>query len=133
MAATYVNTPNESVSAQALTEAAPTLDTEGFSVSAHTGYQLVVAAASGQTLSGAGALRCFVYDLFVHDWARCPDFDWTVPAGAASFRWCASKVFPNVTPRKGQISYIANGVTVSAGTIVVYILAYPRGAAFAKV
>jgi hypothetical protein len=134
MAATYVNTPYESVSLQALTEAAPTTVADGFSVSPAVGYYLVLASVGATTLSGAGTLLAYVWDSFIGAWARAPDLDWAVPSGVSGFKYAASPVYQNAAPRKGQIAYIASGVTVSGGTTCnVYILSFPRGAAFAKV
>ena len=100
--------------------------TDGLNLEDCVGYDVVLEADSGQTLSGAGTLQAYVYDPQVAGWARAPDFDITVPAGAASNRrfyplaGSPGKGIP-VLVAQGRIGYTPNGVTVSSGGVTIYL------------
>ena len=103
--------------------------TDGLLLDRATAWDVIVEADSGQTLSGAGTLRAYVYDAGAAGWARAPDFDITVPAGVASARryyplaGSPGKGVP-VLASQGRIGYAPNGVTISSGGVTIYINAY---------
>lgn len=100
--------------------AAPTLESEGASLRNTKAFRVSLHAASGQTLSGAGTLKCYLWQDENARWAPNSDLDLTVPAGAASLRdW----VFPDqqVMVAKGSVLYACSSVTVSGGSLVVEI------------
>ena len=102
--------------AQALSRAAPTLSTEGVSLGSARGLRVTLCAASGQTLSGAGALRAY-YSPSGTIWSRNSGLDLAVPGDAAGK---ACWTFPDVEVlvRTGRVLFAADGVTVSGGTTV---------------
>lgn len=108
---------------QALTRAAPTTTADGVPLSPELDtLTLVVEADSGETISGGGAMRGYLYDDFVTAWVRCAELDWsTITAGARR----VSINFVALGSRKGaRVMWAADAVTVSGGTTVrVYILA----------
>ena len=110
--------------AQALTRspAAPTLITEGMSLVRVSGFRVILSAASGQTLSGAGSLDCYLWDDTNSAWIRNPDLDIDLAAAHSGVR---RVVFPDqeVTVPYGRVLYAANGITVSGGTLTVEIRA----------
>lgn len=113
---------------QLLTAAAPTTAAEGQSLQDLTALTVVVETAipASQTLSGAGNLRCYVYDSYVAGWFRIPSLDLAVAAtGVARMGFPALSV---ICPRASRILYVPDGVTVSAGTTVtVYQLGFEDG------
>jgi hypothetical protein len=100
---------------QALTRAAPTLVSEGLSLVRCKGFRVYVQAEATRTLSGAGALRAYLWN--GSGWIRNTELDIELSADQAGIR---TAVFPDqevVVPR-GRVLYAADGVTVSAGTTV---------------
>lgn len=108
--------------AQVLTRAAPTVVTEGMPLGDVTGLRVMVSAASGQTLSGAGSLQAYGWDNDLARWLRVPDLDLTIPATCASKRDCRWADL-DVPVQSGRLLYAATGVTVSSGTVTVSIKA----------
>lgn len=115
--------------AQALTRAAPTASClatsspEGMDWRNVRGFYVRLEADTGQTLSGAGTLRAYRYDFSGAAWVRVAELDLTVPAGASGLRryaWGERATYM----RSGCVLYAADGVTVSGGTVVVYITAW---------
>lgn len=108
---------------QALTRAAPTLVTEGQDLKTLVAVTVIVEAPAGQTLSGAGTLKCYVWDDFVAGWTRVPGNDLTVTLSGD--RRMGFPVFWVPGPRSSRLLFAASGVTVSSGTAVaVYQLGY---------
>jgi hypothetical protein len=107
-------TGTESPPADGLTPAEGT----GATFSDAMGYHVVVEADSGQTLSGAGSLRAYVWNPFSGVWGRTPNLDLaTTTAGVRGLALGNLAVF---APR-GRIAFVPNGVTFSAGGLTVYI------------
>jgi len=103
--------------------------TDGLLLDRLTGWDVLVQADSGQTLSGAGTLQAWVYDPIQLVWARAPDYDISVPASLASIRnfyplaGSPGKGVP-VIASQGRIGYTPNGVTISSGGVTIYITGY---------
>jgi hypothetical protein len=74
-------------------------------------------ANPGQTLSGAGTLKCWLYSPYQAAWSRCPDLDLTVnTTGGFNAQTFATLPMPS---RLGFIAnWLTSGVTVSGGTDV---------------
>ncbi len=111
----------------AVTGSVPTLATDGQPLADLDAITVVVAVASGVTLSGAGTLQCYVYDPSVALWARMPAFDLSV--STASVR---SLAFPAVSvtgARNARIKWVPSGVTFSSGSagVTVYQLGFCNG------
>jgi hypothetical protein len=109
------------VETQALTRAAPTTSCYdattplGISIKDVRGYRVIVAAESGQTLSGAGNLRAYLWDVYEGAWMRNPSLDVAVTTTGAR-----RQVFPDLATqvRTGCVMYAADAITVSGGTTV---------------
>lgn len=98
---------------QILTRAAPTLVTEGMELRDIVAIRVAIDAGSGQTLSGAGSLLCYLWDNDDARWKRCPDLDLSVTSSGIR-----DMVFgeQDVPVGSGRILFATSGVTVSAGT-----------------
>jgi hypothetical protein len=90
----------------------------GATISDAMGYHVVVEADSGQTLSGAGALRAYVWNPFSGVWGRAPALD--LATTTASVRGLALGNLAIFAPR-GRIAFVPNGVTLSSGSLTIYI------------
>ena len=105
---------------------APSAATDGVLLEDCSAYDLVLEAATSQTLSGAGTIQTWFYDYAVGGWARAPDFDITVPAGVASIRryyplaGSPGKGVP-VLSGQGRVAFTITGVTVSGGALTLYV------------
>lgn len=128
MSITWSNTDNQgSVSAVCTTgtETFGKAATDGARLSDAGAIDVFLAADSGQTLSGAGTLQCWIYNHIIQRWARAADFDITVPNGVASNRDAGfkgpavGKGLP-VFSKFDRIAFAPNGVTVSGGGVTVY-------------
>lgn len=114
-----------------VTGSAPTIDdaTDGLPLSGDETASATLVAPSGQTLSGAGTLNCYVYDQTVGLWARCTAGDvTTIPSGSRAF---ASEAVGVSQGRSSRIKWIPAGVTFSGGGsagVEVYMLASKGGA-----
>lgn len=108
--------------AQALTRAAPTLESEGLSLNEVNGYRLFLDAANGQTLSGGGTLQAYYWCADTNSWIRNFDLDQPIPAGAAGQNKVVFADLVLSTPF-GRVLYAANAVTTSGGTVTVRIVA----------
>lgn len=110
--------------AQALTRAAPTnscyatSSPEGMDLRNVRGFRVIIEAASGQTLSGGGTLQAYVYSPATASWIRNNDLDLTVDASSVR-----RQVFPDLETkvRSGCVLFATSSVTVSSGTVTVYI------------
>lgn len=106
---------------QALTRAAPSTSSEGISMSQVTGFKLSVCATTGNTLSGAGSLKAYLYNPVAALWMRNPALDVNVTATGER-----CQVFPDFTVSAPAITggdpyralWGTSSVTVSAGTTV---------------
>lgn len=104
--------------------AAPTSALEGLSLGFVRGYSLMVCAATGQTLSGAGILQAYWCDSRTGVCARQPDADQTVTASGAQCQAFAPFLVPNESTKQDSVVFAASGVTVSGGAgLTVYL--YP--------
>lgn len=106
---------------QILTRAAPSAVTDGMFLKDVVGYRLTVCAASGQTLSGAGALRAWYYSYESGVWGRNPTLDQTITVTATSCAGaaCRCQTFPDfevVANQGGRVLFATDAVTVSGGT-----------------
>lgn len=99
---------------QALTQAAPSLSTDGMSLGDVLGFRVSVCAASGQTLTGGGTLRAWLYHTDAGLWMRNPSLDLTVSASGVR-----CQVFPDAQPvvlLSHRVYFASDTVTVSGGT-----------------
>ncbi len=113
---TYTSTQT---AADANAASIPTLVTHGVALrDRSTGIRVTLSAESTRTLSGAGTLQAYYWNPSLSRWCRNPDLDITVAAAHASVR---DVTFPDtaIFVPGGRLFYIANTVTVSAGTTVV--------------
>lgn len=109
-------------SVQTTSDSAPSAGTDGMSLQSVAGFKVTLEADSGQTLSGAGTLTCFTWDDLIAGWARYSDGDITVPAAVASNRRYGAVPFQVLAPR-GRIAFITSGITVSGGSLTIYMIA----------
>jgi hypothetical protein len=107
------NSTAQPCSAGSCTRAAPTLPTEGMSLVGMFGYKLTVCAAAGQTLSGAGSLLAWDYNVDEGVWTRDPLLDLAVTvSGGRCQTWPDFPLGAGVD----RVLFAASGVTVSGGT-----------------
>ncbi|HYI01364.1 hypothetical protein [Hyalangium sp.] len=108
---------------QDLTESAPTLSTDGMSLTSDGGYpvrgfMVSVCAGSGQTLTGGssgGRLRAWVYHPDAALWMRNPDLDLSVTATVRCQAW------PDLRAgylQSRRVLFAADSILVSGGTTV---------------
>ena len=98
----------------------------GMKLNSVTGAWISLCAISGQTLSGAGTLDAYYYDMGAALWMRDPDLDRTVTVTATSCAGspCRCQVWPDFpvdSSKGGYVLFATNGVTVSSGTLTVRI------------
>lgn len=70
--------------------------------------------ASGQTLSGGGNLRCWIFNRYQNVWTRCSDLDLALSGAtsAPAYTWAALAV----VNRNGMlINWLTDAVTISGG------------------
>ena len=105
------------------TEAAPTLITEGITLNTVASIGVVAEAAVGQTFTAApaGTLRIYIWDEFVGAWARCMDCGEPVITAASERRQAFASF--TIGERRGRFALVPNGVTLSAGTLTIYLTA----------
>jgi hypothetical protein len=105
------------------TEAAPSAATDGCLITDLDGLTIHVEADSGQTLSGAGTLKAWLYNDNSGVWSRAPDLDKTTgTSGVRSLSFLGDAV----VSARGRIAYEVSGVTASSGSRTVYYLATVR-------
>ena len=102
------------VETQALTRAAPSLATDGQTLSQARNLRVTLCAGTGETLSGAGALRAW-YMTPGNTWSRTPELDLSVSTSGVR---CHTWPDLEVGARAGRVLFAADGVTVSGGTTV---------------
>lgn len=107
------------------TRAAPTTVDEGMSLENVDGFRVMVSAASGETLSGAGNLRAYLWDTDLAAWIRNPELDIAVTTSGQRRLVFADQ---EVKVPSGRVLYAADGITFSAGTagVTVQIKAWLR-------
>jgi len=106
---------------QNLTAAAPSAASDGVLLKDIDSLVVVVEANSGQTLSGAGNLRCYLYDPLVAGWFRVTANDQAVTTSGVRRVGYSLDV---IGCRTGsRVVFVTDSVTVSSGTTVrVYLL-----------
>lgn len=95
----------------------PTAAGDGVPLEGVTGVRVILSAAAGQTLSGAGTVRLWLYDSSLARWVR-GRIDYAVDLGSVR-----DLVFPDEVVRvpRGRIYAEAISVTVSGGALTVTI------------
>jgi hypothetical protein len=104
------------------TGSAPSGATDGQPLRDLAAVTVIVAADSGQTLSGAGTLQCYVYDAVTALWSRMPGADLSV--GTASVRSLAFPALEVIGPRASRIKWVPASVTISSGSVTVHQLGH---------
>jgi hypothetical protein len=94
---------------------APTLSTDGRDIAQARSITVRLCAASGQTLSGAGALDVYAWDEDDELWALSPTLAITVPAAAAGDRCAVVMADAEVLVGFGRVTAVPNAVTISGG------------------
>jgi hypothetical protein len=106
------------------TEAAPALGEQaGMYLSNVRGYSVHIVADAGQTLTGAGLLRAYLFNPFTTQWSRC-GLDLFIPADAAgceAWSWVGSFPLPPV----GRIEWRPESVGVTSGGLTQFIVGDP--------
>lgn len=87
------------------------------------GYTVRLSAAAGQTLSGAGWLRCWArwFTDGSTDWFRVPDLDLVVSESAAAQRRVGWGEQETLVGHADEVVYVPDGVTYSSGSLNVDI------------
>lgn len=91
-----------------------------------------ISADSGQTLSGAGTLLCYVYNPASTRWSRMPALDIPVTSAASGLRdvgfpalrlqnYLSDKVGLKDTPGQTRLAYVPDSVTLSGGGLTIYL------------
>lgn len=76
------------------TRAAPTAITDGMDITGCTGFRIIISAASGQTLSGAGSVRIFLWSISLARWVHNSTLDYDLSFTAALWRDDVTTDFP---------------------------------------
>ena len=103
---------------------APTLVTEGVSLSGVGGVTVTVCAASGQTLSGAGTLTAYVWNEATSTWANAPDYNLTVTGTTVR---CQNFAPFWVADTHGRIAWVTTTVTASSNDVTVNVFVSSPG------
>lgn len=96
---------------------APSADTDGFPVSQRRALALRLCAASGQSLSGGGALDVYSGDEDDGLWSLNPALAITVPASAAGKRCVIVLSDTEVLVGFGRVAVVPNAVPLSGGNL----------------
>lgn len=91
-------------------------DTTGLRLSDCSSYYVCAAAASGQTLSGAGTLSAYFHDEVTPSWTRASGSDETIPAAASGNRYYCFPQRVTQVSSAGCGYWIPTGVTTSGGS-----------------
>lgn len=106
---------------QALTRTAPSTSTDGVPLDDLSGVTIAIEANSGQTLSGSGTIRCYLYDTLVGAWFRVPECDLSVSTSGVRRLGFATLAAAGRTG--ARVDFVTDTVTVSSGTTArVYVL-----------
>ncbi len=100
------------------TEAAPTLATEGKSLSKTTGFSVMATASANMT--AGGQLQAYLYNSDAAQWVRSPDLDVTIASAATNQAWSGFVV----TVPKGRVDYRPSGIGAVNSSI--YIVGQPQ-------
>jgi hypothetical protein len=112
-------------SVQALTEAAPVAESDGFDLTGIGSILPVLKAPNGETLTGSGFLRSYYYSRQLSLWLPVPLLDEELTDYAGKLYVTLQSV-PIVHP-DGKLALIADGVGVTGGAqVTVYILSTDR-------
>ena len=99
-------------------ESAPTTTAQGWqATSCPKGMSLFVCADSGQTLSGAGTVRLYVYNATAALWGPVPDLDLSVTSSSVRCQGFAG-LWTVVPP--SRFAPVPVSVTVSSGGLTAY-------------
>lgn len=99
-------------------ESAPSAITDGIALQGCSkGVAFFVSADSGQTLSGAGAVRIYVYDPDAGRWGELYDEARTISVGSRrDYALPGLYIYAN----NGRVAAIPSGVTISSGGVTIY-------------
>lgn len=92
-----------------------TNSTCGFDVTGMKAVRICAQAASGQTLSGAGAVNVWVYNIRTNSWGLDQEMQLAVNAVGTPRMQCWTR---DVTVPIGRLYPVPSGITVSGGTTV---------------
>lgn len=106
------------------TGSAPSGATDGQSLEDLVAVSVVASADSGQTLSGAGTLQCYLYDPVIARWSRAPALD--LSCNTASIRDLTFPVMEVLGPRGGRVKWVPASVTISSGGVTVHQLGHNK-------
>lgn len=121
--------------AQALTRAVPVaadfVASKALNLNLVNGFSIMLCAASGQTLSGAGTLQAYRFDDRRGLVARNPGKDLAVSVTATSCQGaaCRCQAWDDIQMADSSevwVMFATNGVTVSSGTVTVYYSGYRK-------
>lgn len=93
------------------------VDLVGAALSDVGSFAVFAEASSGQTVA-AGSLACYVLNDITNVWARAVDRDLALDATAVRSQGFAGA---EELLGRGRVAYLPDGVTVSSGSVVVYI------------
>jgi len=107
-------------SVQALTEAAPTLNTDGILLTAVQSIIPVLTAPASNTFTGSGSMLGYYWSDALARWVRAPRSDDTM----SDLTGLAEGVLPAlpVISGNGRFAWIASGIGVSGGTSITLTL-----------
>lgn len=97
-----------------ITGSAPTDAADGQPLNGLAAITLVISAASGKTLSGAGTMQAYLYDNTLARWVRLPSADFTVDSTGVQDEAFAPVTVETPRPN-GRILWVPVGVTFNSG------------------
>lgn len=95
---------------------APSAVTDGVDVTSSSAFRVLVSAASGQTLSGAGTLRIWLYSKSLARWCYNPQLDWAASFSSGTWRDVATPDF-SVAMGFSRVYAQLIGFTSSSGNV----------------
>ena len=98
------------------TRAAPSTSSDGMDLTDCTGFRVIISADSGQTLSGIGTVRIWLWSNFMNRWVHDSQLDYTLSFASATWRDDVSPDFV-CTVGFGRVFPQVVGVTSSSGNI----------------
>jgi len=120
-------------SVQALTEAAPTLSTDGVLLTGVTSIVAVLTAPGGQTFTGAGSLIAYYWSDALARWVRASRADdnlsdlsglaegalpaWEIKAGNGRFAWIGSGIGVSGAGTTFTLTLICSGIFSGGGAM----------------
>lgn len=118
-------------SAQAATEAGPAAAGDGIDMAKVDAFNLYLKAANGQTFTGVGVLRAWLYEPARATWVRSPANDVGIPEDSAGLSEFAISPF-TVKSMRGRLALICDGVGVTGGTITLDFVCTGAGGGLAS-